>query len=318
LPSQIQNFTTQFFGDVIKTEVDGEVEWTLPCNLDVGLPNNPRLAGEGLACMFLRYFNDGILGLTGPDGTPGIAGEDGLNAFTVTLATFTQPTISSPNIQISTYYSGAILPGMYVFIDTSGFFLVTATDGTGTLWLTLTQPLGSAPAAIPAGCLVVPCGHPGTSVTGPQGIPGATGAQGSPGASYTATNEFYYTSGGTTYYIQLASEQVTFVTSMPQVTMTEGWWLITCDCEIIAGAAVAPTDEVSIKLRDVTNAQDLNGSTRRVNNMVDGDVRNVSATVRFQVPSGGATVNLFANADNANVAYLLSTGTVITAVKLSN
>lgn len=316
LPSQISNFTTHFFGEVTKTEVDGVVSWTLPCNLDVGLENNPRIDGEGLACYFLRLFNDGIMGLTGPQGLPGVAGEDGLNAFTVTTATFAQPDLGSPNIQISTSYNGAILVGMFVFIATSGFYEVTAADGNGTLWLTLTQPLDSAPANITAGKLVVPSGHPGTSVTGPQGIPGAAGPQGSPGESFTAENEFYYTSGGTTYYIQLLSEQVTFVTSMPQVTMTKGYWLLSCDCEIVAGALIATTDLVTVKLRDVTNGQDLNGSTRRVNGMLADDIRTVSTTVRFQVPAGGATVNLFANCSNPNVAFLLPTGTVLTAVKL--
>jgi hypothetical protein len=68
LPSQIQNFTQQFFGDVVKTEVDGQVIWSLPCDLDIGLPNNQRGAGEGLACYFLRLSEEGIIGLTGPQG----------------------------------------------------------------------------------------------------------------------------------------------------------------------------------------------------------------------------------------------------------
>jgi hypothetical protein len=292
------------------------VSWTLPCDLEVGLENNPRIDGEGLACYFLRLFNDGIMGLTGPQGLPGIAGEDGLNAFTVTTATFAQPTLVSPNIQVSTSYNGAILVGLFVFIATSGFYEVTAVDGTGTLWLTLTLPLSSAPANITAGKLVVPCGHPGTSVTGPQGPAGPQGPQGSPGASYTADNEFYYTSGGTDYYIQLVSEQVTFVSSMPQVTMTEGYWLISCDCEIVGDPSVLTTDLFTFKLRDVTNGQDLNGSTRRINDVLPAGIRAVSTTVRFQVPGGGATVSLFAVASNANHAFINPTGTTLTAVKL--
>src|SRR5579859_7902149 len=46
LPSQIENFIKQFFGDVIKTEVNGQVQCSLPCSLDVGLLNNPRGATE--------------------------------------------------------------------------------------------------------------------------------------------------------------------------------------------------------------------------------------------------------------------------------
>src|SRR5258706_4602955 len=79
LPSQIENFTLQFFGTVFKTEVDGIVTWSLPCSLDVGLPNNPRGVDEGLACYFLRLFNDGIVGLTGPQGAAGTAGTNGTN-----------------------------------------------------------------------------------------------------------------------------------------------------------------------------------------------------------------------------------------------
>src|ERR1051326_215997 len=60
LPSALQNFIDNFFGEIIKTEVDGAVTWALPCNLGTGLPGNPRITGEGLACYFLRLFSDGI------------------------------------------------------------------------------------------------------------------------------------------------------------------------------------------------------------------------------------------------------------------
>ena len=63
LPSRVENFTKNFFGDVVRTEVNGQVVWSLPCGLDVGLPANPRGLDEGLACYFLRLFNDGIVGL---------------------------------------------------------------------------------------------------------------------------------------------------------------------------------------------------------------------------------------------------------------
>src|ERR1017187_5408533 len=54
LPSQIENFTDQFFGTVVKTEINGVVTLSLRCQLDVGLPGNPRGVDEGLACYFLR------------------------------------------------------------------------------------------------------------------------------------------------------------------------------------------------------------------------------------------------------------------------
>ena len=173
LPSQISNFADQFFGEVVKTEVDGVVTWSLPCSLDVGLPNNPRAAGEGLACYFLRLFEDGIVGLTGPAGDPGDDGAAGRNAFTVTLASFTQPTVESPNVQVLTQYNPAIFPGLIVAIQSSGWYLVNEADTSGMLFLTLSDPTPGAPAVITAGKLVVPAG--GGAVPGPQGPPGPDG-----------------------------------------------------------------------------------------------------------------------------------------------
>src|SRR5437867_1500787 len=63
LPSVLENFISQFFGRVIKSTLNGKVVWSLPCNLDIGLPENPRVDGEGLACYFLRLFDTGIKGL---------------------------------------------------------------------------------------------------------------------------------------------------------------------------------------------------------------------------------------------------------------
>lgn len=50
----------------------------LPCNLDVGFPNFPRIANEGLACYFSRYIEaqqTGPVGPEGPQGEPGNQGE---------------------------------------------------------------------------------------------------------------------------------------------------------------------------------------------------------------------------------------------------
>lgn len=65
LASAVSNFTTQFFGTITKTLVDGAVTWTLPCDLDAGLEGNPRLAGEGLACYFLRLLEEGAASVNG-------------------------------------------------------------------------------------------------------------------------------------------------------------------------------------------------------------------------------------------------------------
>jgi hypothetical protein len=318
LPSQISNFTAQFFGDVTKTEVGGQVAWSLPCNLDVGLVNNPRAVGEGLACYFLRLFEDGILGMTGPQGVPGEDGDPGLNAFTVTTASFTQPSLGAPTVVISTSYNAAVMVGMYVFISTSGYYLVTAVDPSGTIWLTLSTPLSSAPATIIAGKLVVPCGHPGISVTGPTGPVGPQGPQGNPGISYTATNAFYYATTGSTYYIQgPLADRVTFVLSLPEVTIDDGIWLVTTDVEIRAGAGITTTEEIEVKLVDVTTVVDVPGAVRTIRGLTGDSIVNVSFTVRYDGPVNGTTLALYARMQNPNNAFLLPTGVTITAVKLS-
>jgi hypothetical protein len=69
LPSTVDNFVTQFFGEITKTCVDGKVIWTLPCNLDDGIPGYPRVPGEGLACYFARVINDIAQGGGGGGGT---------------------------------------------------------------------------------------------------------------------------------------------------------------------------------------------------------------------------------------------------------
>lgn len=62
LESALANFTTQFFGDLTKTVVNGSVVWTLPCDLDAGIAGNPRVEGEGLACYILRLMEEGATG----------------------------------------------------------------------------------------------------------------------------------------------------------------------------------------------------------------------------------------------------------------
>lgn len=184
LPSQIQNFTLQFFGTVVKTEVNGEVQWLLPCGLDVGLPANPRGVDEGLACYFLRLFEQGIVGQQGPAGPAGASGCDGHNAYTVTLQPFSQPSLGNPIAQVVTQFSPAILTGMSVYIAGSGWYRVTQADSSGILFLSLEKSLAGAPSQIPPGSIVVPTGEPGaTGIQGPQGIQGATGPQGLTGAT---------------------------------------------------------------------------------------------------------------------------------------
>lgn len=160
LPSQIQNFTLQFFGTVVKTEVNGQVVWSLPCALDVGLPNNPRGVDEGLACYFLRLFRDGIGGLTGPKGDTGAPGTNGNNTYTVTLQAFAHPSINNPMTQIVVVQNPSILEGIGLFIEHSGAYLVTNVAPGGVIFVTLVTPIGSPSAVIPVGSVVVPIGPP--------------------------------------------------------------------------------------------------------------------------------------------------------------
>lgn len=56
LSSALNNFITQFFGTLTKTCVNGEVVWTLPCDLEAGAAAFPREAGESLGCYFTRFI----------------------------------------------------------------------------------------------------------------------------------------------------------------------------------------------------------------------------------------------------------------------
>lgn len=56
LSSALNNFITSFYGSLTKTCVNNNVVWVLPCDLDNGISGYPRVAGEGLACYFIRVF----------------------------------------------------------------------------------------------------------------------------------------------------------------------------------------------------------------------------------------------------------------------
>jgi hypothetical protein len=91
-------------------------------------------------------------------------------------------------VQVALAFNPSILPGQFVFIDTSGWYQITSTDPSGICVFTLVALLPGAPTTITAGRLVVPSGAPGPQgQTGPQGIQGIpgikgdTGPQGNPG-----------------------------------------------------------------------------------------------------------------------------------------
>lgn len=316
LPSQISNFSDQFFGLVVKTEVDGVVTWTLPCSLDVGLPNNPRAAGEGLACYFLRMFLDGIIGLTGPQGEPGANGANGANAFTVTLQSFAQPTLAAPNIQVLTAFNPAILPGLNVFIATSGWYVVDNADSSGALFLTLTQALPGAPAVITAGKLVVPAGVPGQSITGPQGPQGTVGPQGPPGNTFTSTNGFYFSDIGVNYGLQVVYTPVTFVNSAPQILLPEsGRYLITAVIDVRGEGPVSFSDLASVKLRDFDIGADLPGSEHEISGLQNTERNNITIQSVYDT-IGPAQIALLGKCTTANAISIVAARTTISFVRL--
>lgn len=317
ISSQIQNFVTQFFGTVIKSEEDGQVVWSLPCNLEVGLQNNPRAVGEGLACYFLRLFSQGIIGATGPQGEPGTPGANGKNAFTITLASFTQPTLGNPNIQISTLFNPAILEGLYVFIDDSGWYQVTATDGAGALWLTLVKELSGASGIIPAGKLVVPSGFPGVSVTGPPGPQGPQGPQGGPGASHTEINGMYYADVGTNDNLGIAYSNVDFVNSSAALLLHgQGTFAITVTVDFIGLAGITSTDEIFFRLRNNDSGFVLPGSEHATSDLAVDELDTMSFTVHYTTTTENQQVNLQGKCTTVDKVAVVALRTTMTYVKL--
>jgi hypothetical protein len=318
LPSQIENFTLQFFGTVVKTEVDGIVTWSLPCSLDIGLPNNPRGIDEGLACYFLRLFRDGIVGLTGPQGIPGGNGTNGNNAYTVTLHSFVQPSIAVPVVQVVTQFNPAIIAGIYVNISNSGWYQVNETDGNGVLLLTLIKPAIGASGTIPAGKLVVPSGIPGASVTGPQGPQGPTGPQGPSGTQFTTTNGMYYALVGTDFNLPLVYTQVDFVNSAPNILLpVAGLYLVTVVADIVGQAGVLTTDTATLKLRNVSFNADVPGSEHGRSGMVAGEVNQIVINVRLETDAANQTVALFGKCSTDSKIAVQALHTTVSYVKIA-
>lgn len=330
LSSQITNFTKQFFGAVIKTELNGVISWTLPCNLDVGLENNPRFDDEGLACYFLRLFQEGIIGLTGPEGETGPAGTNGRNAYTVTLASFLQPSLANPNVQVLTSYNPAILEGMDVIIATSGRYVVTTNDTSGLLFLTFVGEIPGSPAAgtpITAGKLVVPSGAPGQSIVGPQGAQGGPGPQGpqgiqgpqgDPGVTTTTNNEFYFDAAGTNYTLTAAFADVDFTSSMPTQVLTEdGSYLITVVADVIGLGGVATSDQAALRLFNNTTVLAVPGSEHRISGLTSGERRQIVINVITQTFSPNEEIALQGECTNAGVVSVLALRTTVSYVQIS-
>jgi hypothetical protein len=237
LPSALQNFVDAFFGSVVKTEIDGQVTWVLPCNLDIGLPGNPRADGEGLACYFLRLFRDGINGLEGPTGATGAAGENGANAWTIILTAFVQPTPGG-TVNFNIVASPTITPGQTIFIPGSGYYMVTSRVSNSVFAQLIEAVPTPNPVTVP-GTIALPCGPRGLTITGPTGAPGLqgpTGAQGPTGptgaggptgptgptgAVSTNSNGQVVITGATDFTVTNADQKITFGVDDPEVTLPD-------------------------------------------------------------------------------------------------
>lgn len=57
LVSQVNNLIISIFGSVTKTVSNGQVIWTLPCDLQAGVTGFPRGEAEGTNCYLLRLFS---------------------------------------------------------------------------------------------------------------------------------------------------------------------------------------------------------------------------------------------------------------------
>lgn len=318
LPSQIENFTKQFFGVVVKTEVDGVIIWTLPCDLETGLVNNPRLQDEGLACYFKRLFEQGIVGLTGPQGESGSPGTDGNNAYTVTLESYNQPSSGSPNVQVFTAYNPAIVAGLQIFIQTSGYYTVNSTDNAGTLFLTLVQAAAGAPAVITAGKLVTPSGPQGVASTGATGPQGPAGPQGTPGESFTANNGQFHTTVGTDEVPGVTYAAVDFTSGVAEVSLSaQGAYHLTATVGLLGKGTVLPGDIIEVKLRDVTNSTDIEGSEQGQSNLQDIERTQVVISCIYETDSPNHIVRLFAKSSTAGAIDIVANRTVITFVRLA-
>lgn len=267
LPSLMQNFVAAFFGDVVKTEVDGQVTWALPCDLTTGLPENPRAEGEGLACYFKRLFLAGITGLKGDKGDSGDDGAAGQHAFAITLGSFTQPSPGAPNWSVRMSNNPAVAVGATVFIEDSGYHTVTALSGDGTVFLTLVGLISDAPASVPLGKFVVPTGPRGlVGVTGGKGDKGDKGDTGPAGTAWTETNEFT-TCGGSGYSLQATYARVLFGGTEPELTLPDaGTYFVfgLVGVTMAADAATNPPEEIKLKLYDAWEGVDVAGSEQLV------------------------------------------------------
>jgi hypothetical protein len=271
LTSALDNFITSFYGTVTKVidPVTCAATWTLPCDLDVGLENNPRLEGEGLSCYFLRLFDEGITGATGPQGLAGADGSDGANGYTVTTSEFVLPVQEDPwedsdTVDVDVEVPGVVPVESFIFINGAGWVYVTGKVGS-----TLTiQPVSTiiAPSnPVPVGSSVIITGPEGpVGSVGPQGSTGATGATGANGAVGAAG------SAGASSITQTSEDfPVPAVGATDDVTVVSGSFFAGAQQVYLEGAGYF---EVDARIGNVLTLRNLGAPTNVVptTNIVSG------------------------------------------------
>jgi hypothetical protein len=316
LPSQISNFVSHFFGDIVKTEVNGLIGWELPCDLDVGLDNNPRAQGEGLACYFLRLFRDGITGLTGPQGEPGVDGLPGASGFSVTLQSFEQPAAGVPSIILRFAANPVIQPGQTIYIQDSGYYEVSSIGADWLVGLVPKDLKAGVSGTIPIGRIVSVAGPKGsTGLKGDTGDTGPAGPQGPAGTTYTAVNGFVRCAGEL-FELQLDFGQVVFGTVNPTVTLpSTGTYLVTAVVSVET-AADATNEVVSFNLSRVGSGA-VEGTTVFTRHL--GASQRDQLVIQALVTSfNSSTIQLHGCVSVAGKASAMPQGTSMTFIKLSS
>lgn len=106
LQSALNNFIASIYGSLTKTCVNNQIVWTLPCDLDAGIPGYPRVAGEGIICYLLRISAAG--GLSGSQfGSQAIT--NGADTVSVVFAEAFDAVPSSIRVSISRPTGGDII-----------------------------------------------------------------------------------------------------------------------------------------------------------------------------------------------------------------
>lgn len=164
LASALNNFITAFFGSLTKTCVNDQVVWVLPCDLDDGFPGYPRVAGEGLACYFIRVFGlisaSTFIKVTSADTTPSnlqpktsagneitlaVINPGGNEQLQIAYAIPVSSQISASNIDWSLSYT------FYKTLGANTAFTFSNTQNGKSIVVAITNTAGNFTASWPAG-----------------------------------------------------------------------------------------------------------------------------------------------------------------------